>query len=42
MEEESVCDTCEHGDVWECHFCCAHCYEVYGECPDKDCNPMDI
>lgn len=41
--EKSVCDDCEHGDVWECQFCCERCYELYGECPFPDsCDPMDI
>ena len=41
-QEVSVCDTCEMGDVWECQFCCSKCLEDYGECPDLECNPMDI
>lgn len=41
-EETSVCDGCEKGDYWECHFCCAKCYEDFGECPNPDCDPMDI
>lgn len=40
--ETSVCDTCENDDYWECCFCCAKCYEDYDECPDPDCDPMDI
>ena len=40
--ESSVCDDCEIGDGWECHFCCSKCYEDYGECPNPDCDPMDI
>jgi hypothetical protein len=40
--EYSVCDDCEIGDNWECQFCCAKCYEDYGECPNPDCDPMDI
>lgn len=42
FKEPSVCDDCEHGDHWECMFCCARCYELYGECPNPDCDPMDI
>lgn len=38
----SVCDDCERADYWECRFCCAKCYEDYGECPNPDCDPMDI
>lgn len=38
----SVCDGCERAEYWECIFCCAKCYEDYGECPNPDCNPMDI
>ena len=38
----SVCDDCERAEYWECIFCCAKCYEDYGECPNPDCNPMDI
>ena len=41
-KESSVCNDCEIGDVWECQLCCAKCYEDYGECPDPECNPMDI
>ena len=41
-KEPSVCDDCERGDYWECQFCCAKCIEEYGECPDPDCDPMDI
>ena len=41
-KESSVCDDCEIGDGWECHFCCSKCYEDYGECPNPDCDPMDI
>ena len=41
-KEPSVCDNCEIGDGWECQFCCIKCYEDYGECPDPDCDPMDI
>ena len=42
-EERSVCDDCEHGDIWECRFCCAKCLEDYGDCPFPDnCDPMDI
>ena len=41
-EERSVCDDCDHGDVWECQFCCNKCYEDYGECPNPDCDPWDI
>ena len=26
-KEPSVCDDCEIGDGWECHFCCNKCYE---------------
>ena len=40
--EPSVCDDCEIGDGWECYFCCIKCYEDYGECPNPDCDPMDI
>lgn len=40
--EPSVCDDCEMGDGWECQFCCSKCYEDYGECPNPDCDPMDI
>lgn len=40
-EEESVCSDCDK-DEWECAYCCAKCYEDYGECPDPDCDPMDI
>ena len=40
--EISVCDDCEIGDGWECQFCCSKCYEDYGECPNPDCDPMDI
>lgn len=40
--EPSVCDDCEIGDEWECQFCCSKCYEDYGECPNPDCDPMDI
>ena len=40
--EQSVCDGCEIGDGWECQFCCSKCYEDYGECPNLDCDPMDI
>ena len=40
--EPSVCDDCEIGDGWECQFCCNKCYEDYGECPNPDCDPMDI
>ena len=40
--EPSVCDDCEIGDGWECQFCCSKCYEDYGECPNPDCDPMDI
>lgn len=40
--EPSVCDDCEMDDHWECMFCCSKCYEDYGECPNPDCNPMDI
>ena len=40
--ESSVCDDCEIGDGWECQFCCSKCYEDYGECPNPDCDPMDI
>ena len=39
-KEPSVCDDCEIGDGWECHFCCSKCYEDYGECPNNDCDPM--
>lgn len=38
----SICDDCERADYWECRFCCAKCYEDYGECPNPDCDPMDI
>lgn len=41
-KEPSVCDDCEIGDGWECQFCCSKCYEDYGECPNPDCDPMDI
>ena len=41
-QETSVCDDCEIGDGWECQFCCSKCYEDYGECPNPDCDPMDI
>ena len=42
-EERSVCDDCDLGsDGWECRFCCAKCYEDFGECPDPGCDPMDI
>ena len=41
-KEPSVCDDCEIGDGWECQFCCSKCYEDYGECPNHDCDPMDI
>ena len=40
--EPSVCDDCDRGDHWECMFCCSKCYEGYGECPNPDCDPMDI
>lgn len=40
--EPSVCDDCDRGDHWECMFCCSKCYEDYGECPNPDCDPMDI
>ena len=40
--EPSVCDNCEIGDGWECQFCCRKCYEDFGECPNPDCDPMDI
>ena len=40
--EPSVCDNCERGDEWECRYCCSKCYEDYGECPDPNCDPMDI
>ena len=39
--EESVCDGCNL-DHWECMFCCSKCYEIYGECPNEDCNTYDI
>lgn len=45
IDEPSVCDNCwnkDIGDPWECRFCCPKCYEDYGECPDDDCDPMDI
>ena len=41
-KESSVCDDCEIDDGWECQFCCRKCYEDYGECPNPDCDPMDI
>lgn len=41
-DEPSVCDGCETGDTWECQFCCAKCIEDYGDCPNPDCDPMDI
>ena len=41
-KEPSVCDDCGIGDGWECQFCCSKCYEDYGECPNPDCDPMDI
>lgn len=41
-DEPSVCDNCDQHDYWECHFCCPRCYEFFGECPDEDCDPMDI
>ena len=41
-KEPSVCNDCEIGDGWECQFCCSKCYEDYGECPNPDCDPMDI
>ena len=41
-KEPSVCDDCEISDGWECHYCCSKCYEDYGECPNPDCDPMDI
>ena len=41
-KEPSVCDDCKIGDGWECQFCCSKCYEDYGECPNPDCDPMDI
>ena len=40
--ESSVCDDCEMSDGWECQFCCSKCYEDYSECPNPDCDPMDI
>lgn len=40
-EEKSVCDACDL-DHWECMFCCSKCYEIYGECPNEDCDPYDI
>ena len=40
-KEPSVCDDCD-GDGWDCYFCCIKCYEDYGECPNPDCDPMDI
>lgn len=42
FKEPSGCDDCENGDHWECMFCCARCYELYGECTNPDCDPMDI
>ena len=41
-KEPSVCDNCKHGDYWDCYFCCKRCIEEYGECPNPDCDPMDI
>lgn len=41
-KEPSVCDNCEIGDGWECQFCCNKCYEDYGECPNPNCDLMDI
>ena len=41
-KEPSVCDDCEHSDVWEYEFCCKKCLEDFGECPDPYCDPMDI
>lgn len=41
-KEYSICDECERKDAWECEFCCAKCMEDFGECPDPDCDPMDI
>lgn len=40
--EPSVCDNCDIDDHWECQFCCSKCYEMFGECPNPDCNKMDI
>lgn len=42
FREASVCDDCDSGDYWECHFCCSKCYEDYGKCPDPECDPWDI
>lgn len=42
QDERSVCDDCERADYWECGFCCAKCYEDYGECHNPDCDPRDI
>lgn len=39
--ETGVCNGCE-SDAWECEFCCKKCFEDFGECPDPECNPMDI
>ena len=40
--DPNVCDDCEIGDSLKCQFCCSRCYEVYDECPNPDCDPMDI
>jgi hypothetical protein len=37
----SVCDNCDLNG-WDCYFCCTKCFEDYGECPNPDCDPMDI
>ena len=34
-DEKSVCDDCLGGD-------CARCEELYGSCPNPDCDPFDI
>lgn len=41
-KKKSVCDDCDHGDEWSCMFCCARCKELYGPCPNEECDPMDL
>ena len=41
-KEKSVCDECDHEDEWDCRFCCARCMELYGECQNEECDPMDL
>lgn len=41
-QETSVCDNCDRNG-WDCYFCCAKCYEDYGECLSPEyCNPYDV